>query len=362
VLAMTATPRASTTTSRTTQADVARSAGVHRTTVSLALKGHPRIPAATRKRIRRIADQLGYTPDPMLSSLVAYRSRNRPVAYRGTLAWMVSSALGFDWQEVPHFRNSYAGALARARRCGFEFELFDLNAKGMRPDRLAGILRARNISGLLLCPQRMPRATLDFPWEKFSAVTFGYGIAEPKLHTVSPAHYLAVRRIMDELHRRGYQRIGLALDGAQNERTDGHNLAAYLVSEQAARHATAVPPLFAPYTDVGALGRWIERHQPDAIVSGAYYVLDMLRELKIMVPDELGVACPCIASPDTRLAGVFEDWERIGEIAVDVLVAMLNRGEHGVPDLPQRLHVEGPWVQGTTLRTAIGAERSTLNV
>jgi DNA-binding LacI/PurR family transcriptional regulator len=352
---MTSLPRATTTPSRTTQADVARSAGVHRTTVSLALKGHPRIPVTTQNRIRRIADKLGYSPDPMLSSLVAYRSRNRPAAYRGTLAWLVSSALGFDWQDVPHFRHSYAGALARARRCGFELELFDLHASGISTDRLAGILRARNISGLLLCPQRTPRAALAFPWETFSAVTFGYGIAEPRLHTVSPAHYLAVRRIMDELRRQGYRRIGLALDGAQNERTDGHNLAAYLVSEDAATHPLAVPPLHAPYTSVAALGAWIERHQPDAIVSGAYYVLDMLRELKIKVPEELGVACPCIASPDSGLAGVFEDWEHIGEIAVDVLVAMVNRGERGVPDRPQRLHVEGPWVPGTTLRSAIEA-------
>jgi LacI family transcriptional regulator/LacI family repressor for deo operon, udp, cdd, tsx, nupC, and nupG len=61
---------------------------------------------------------------------------------------------------------------------------------------------------------------------------------------------------------------------------------------------------------------------------------------------------PRIPSRDTGLTGVFENWERIGEIAVDVLVAMLNRGERGVPDLPQRLHVEGPWVQGSTLRLA----------
>lgn len=335
--------------SRVTQADVARRAGVHRTTVSLALKGHPRIPSSTRKRVRRIADQLGYMPDPMLSSLVAYRTRKRPVVYHGTLAWLVSSALGFDWRAVPHFRHSYEGALSRARRCGFEFELFDLNAPGMRPRRLAEILQARNISGLLLCPQRVPHVTLDFPWEKFSAVTFGYGVAQPKLHTVSPAHYLAVRRIMEELHRLGYRRIGLALDGAQNERTDGHNLAAYLVSEDAAHRRLSIPPLEAPYTAIDALGAWIKRHRPDAIVSGAYYVLDMLRTLKIKVPQQLGVACPCIPSLETGLTGIFEDWGRIGEIAVDVLVAMLNRGERGVPDRPQRLHVEGPWVAGKTV-------------
>src|SRR4051812_15460496 len=216
---------------RTTQNDVARVAGVHRTTVSLALKRHPRIPGDTQERVRRIADELGYRPDPMLSSLVAYRTQKRPVTFHGTLAWLVSSAEGFNWRDVPHFCDSYEGARARARRCGFEFELFDFHCVDMTPARLASILRARNITGLLLCPQRVPRLTLEFPWEDFSAVTFGYGMAEPKLHTVSPAHYLAVRRIMQELERLGYRRIGLALDGAQNERTDGNNLGAYLVSE-----------------------------------------------------------------------------------------------------------------------------------
>lgn len=336
---------------RTTQDDVARAAGVHRTTVSLALKRHPRIPTETQERVRRIADELGYMPDPMLSSLVAYRTQKRPATFHGTLAWLVSSAEGFNWREVPHFCDSYEGALARARRCGFELESFDLHAPGMTPNRLAGIFRARNITGLLLCPQRIPRVTLEFPWEHFSAVTFGYGMIEPKLHTVSPAHYLAVRRIMGELRALGYRRIGLALDGAQNERTDANNLAAFLVSEDAARQPLAVPPLHEPYTSVAALGTWIRRYQPDAIVSGAYYVLDMLRELGIDVPRQLGVACPCIPSPDTGLAGVFEDWRCIGEIAVDVLVAMMNRGERGVPARPQRLHVEGPWVVGRSVRT-----------
>jgi LacI family transcriptional regulator/LacI family repressor for deo operon, udp, cdd, tsx, nupC, and nupG len=207
---------------------------------------------------------------------------------------------------------------------------------------------------LLLCPQRIPHAILELPWAEFSAVTFGYGVAEPKLHTVSPAHYLAVRRSMHELRRLGYRRIGLALDAAQNERTDANNLAAYLVGEDAAHRPLAVPPLYEPYSAVEALGRWIKRHQPDAIVSGAYYVMAMLDQLGIRAPEDVGVACPCIPSPDTGVAGVYEDWRYIGEIAVDLLVAMVNRGERGVPLRPQRLHVEGPWVAGRTLRRGRG--------
>jgi LacI family transcriptional regulator/LacI family repressor for deo operon, udp, cdd, tsx, nupC, and nupG len=122
------------------------------------------------------------------------------------------------------------------------------------------------------------------------------------------------------------------------------------VGKYGSDNPSAVPPLHEPYANVAALGAWIHRHEPDAIVSGAYYVLDMLRELKISAPDQLGVACPCIPFPETELSGIFEDWKCLGEIAVDAVVAMLNRAERGAPVRPQRLHVEGPWIAGRTLR------------
>ncbi len=50
--------------------DVARSAGVHRTTVSLALRNHPRIPQATRDRVKQIANDLGYRINPLVSALM----------------------------------------------------------------------------------------------------------------------------------------------------------------------------------------------------------------------------------------------------------------------------------------------------
>jgi len=44
--------------------DVARAAGVHQTTVSLALRNHASIPAATRERIKAAAAELGYKQIP----------------------------------------------------------------------------------------------------------------------------------------------------------------------------------------------------------------------------------------------------------------------------------------------------------
>ena len=119
---------------------------MHRGTVSLALKHSPRIPAETRERILKLAEEMGYVPDPMLSSLAAYRNRQRETSYHGTLAWLTNSRNGVNWRLSPHYLAYYEGALERARSYGYKLEVFDINSEGMTPGRLEKIFEARNIS------------------------------------------------------------------------------------------------------------------------------------------------------------------------------------------------------------------------
>ena len=50
-------------------ADVARGAGVSKTAVSFAFNSQDRVSAQTVGRIRRVAEQLGYTPHPVARML-----------------------------------------------------------------------------------------------------------------------------------------------------------------------------------------------------------------------------------------------------------------------------------------------------
>jgi DNA-binding LacI/PurR family transcriptional regulator len=196
---------------RVTQADVAREAKVHRSTVSMAFSQHPNIPEDTRNRILSVAEKLGYAPDPMLSALAAYRSQNRPTSFKGALAWIVNSAFDFDWRTRSHYVDYHKGAALRAKFHGFKLDIFDVNSPGMSSERIGKILHARRISGLLLCPQPRPNTNFDFCWEEFSSVTFGYSLTTPKLHTVAPTQFRASLEAMRQLHLRGYRRIGWRL-------------------------------------------------------------------------------------------------------------------------------------------------------
>lgn len=66
--------------------EVAAAAKVCVMTVSLALRDNPRISEATRARIKRLAAELGYHPDPELSRLMNHLRASRTA--RGNIAWL----------------------------------------------------------------------------------------------------------------------------------------------------------------------------------------------------------------------------------------------------------------------------------
>lgn len=55
-----------------------------------------------------------------------------------------------------------------------------------------------------------------------------------------------------------------------------------------------------------------------------------------------------------ELAGIDENPREVGAAAVDYVAGMIHRNERGVPLLPQRVLIDGTWVDGGTVRAAAG--------
>lgn len=54
---------------------IAKLAGVSRTTASRVINGLPGVRLSTRERVLKVINELGYQPDPTAQSLAAHRSR-----------------------------------------------------------------------------------------------------------------------------------------------------------------------------------------------------------------------------------------------------------------------------------------------
>ncbi|MCR6630477.1 MAG: LacI family transcriptional regulator [Magnetospirillum sp.] len=195
-----------------TLADVAREAKVHVTTVSLAMRNHPRLPEETRNRIRQLAEKMGYSPDPFLQALVAYRGKTMNRRNPPTLAYVTNWKTRWGWQKTTAHPEFYAGAKAKARELGFNLEHFWLGEPGMTQERLDQILNTRGINGVVIAShmREMDRA-LQLDWSRFSAVKIDYFPHEPKLHNVTNNQCDVIRLAMQRLIAGGYRRIGFVM-------------------------------------------------------------------------------------------------------------------------------------------------------
>ncbi|CAM3018653.1 LacI family DNA-binding transcriptional regulator [Rariglobus hedericola] len=334
------------------QQDIALKAGVHITTVSLALRDDPRLAETTRRRIQDLAMEMGYTPDPMLSALTVYRNRSKRIHHQGTLAWLCPPTIKSHGPQG--FAHYLKGAEERATELGYKLEVFYFSELG--GSRLSSVLRARNIKGLLIPPQAHSRAHLDFDWNEFSSVCFGFTLSWPRLHLITNAQYSSSRLAVRMLRTRGYHRLGFVTTRETDERTDQNFRAGFLSEQHDFLPENRIPPLVLEDTTIATeckeFAAWYRRHKPDVILYIYPTVAEFLRLLKI-TPKQCGSASLSVTALDGSLAGVYQNDLLIGHKAVDFLIDMLHRNERGIPPKRFQFFVESEWVEGKSIRPAV---------
>ncbi|MBC8041106.1 MAG: LacI family DNA-binding transcriptional regulator [Opitutaceae bacterium] len=341
---------------RTTTRDIAAEAGVHPATVSRALRNHPSIPEETRKRVQSIAEKLGYKPDPMLASLMAYRQATQPTHYNATLAWVTNHPDREGWKNQLVARDYFQGAERRATALGYKIETFWLREPGMTAARASTILATRAIQGLLLAPQPDYQGRADLDWDRFSSVALGFSLITPALHIIANHQFSSMLLAVDHLRALGYRRVGLVLADFNDERTHHNWTGAFLGRQLTWPESERLPCLRLPALEADAFHAWRETHRPDAILTPNFdVVLGWLAQRGLTVPDDIGLCAVPTYDSGHFYAGVQENSLLIGEAAVEFLIGMLHRNERGVPPVPHRLLIESTWLPGRTLRNPVAA-------
>lgn len=338
--------------------DVAEKAGVHLTTAARAMKNDPRVQKETQELIHRVAKELGYVPDPMLSALSTYRTAIRPSPYHGTVVWLTNFATRAGWQ-CESFNFYREGAKEALARHGYHLEDFWLQEPGMSLRRAAQIIESRGIRGILVCPLPTSDFHLEFPWDRFAAVAFGHTLVKPALHFVTASHYQNMQICLREVHRRGYRRPGLVTWDEISKRVAESWTAAYRTPPFEGDWDAFIPilkleqrPTIFSDANREIFLAWMRRHRPDVVLVVDQHILEWLREAGTRVPEEVAYVSPSLQKSNTGIhAGVLEPSLEIGSTAGEFLVGMLNRGEYGVPKIPRRILLDGAWQQGPTVGT-----------
>lgn len=340
-----------------TMQKIADEAGVSRMAVSLALRNSPKISPETRERIQEIARRLDYRPNPLVSALMTQLREVRRVPRPTTMAFVTAYPTADGWRRPGPFVDFFDGAKARAEALGYTMEEWWAREPKLSEERFSEILFNRNIHGLLIAPLPAGGSTLNLKWPKFAVATIAFSLASPVIHRASNDQYHSILMAIEHLRARGYQRIGLAITEEQDVRVQRKWSAGYLVDQQSLKPADRIPHLLVSGQFNRAFVDWYREFKPDAVLTQEPRCLDLLREIGVRVPGDVGVAHLALTESDSGFAGVNQNGRLVGASAVDLIDAQLRRNERGLPASPKTLLVQGRWIEGPTVR-ALPKKRS----
>lgn len=332
-------------TSPITQRELARRCEVHPSTVCLALRNAPSIPAATRLRIQEMAHELGYRLNVAARNL-AFLRQDRTAMPPMPLAWVNQEPERDFWRRHPEGRRLLAAAAARAAGIGYYLEEFWAGEPGMSAARLTQIIRTRGIAGVAFPVHSVwTEALIEAGWDEFALVAMNDHRAASHVDTICPDYYRNLDLTLDHAAEQGFRRIGLALSTEFDRTSRGLVRSGYLRFNAGLGAGARLRVCVLPEEDgrgarTAALLRWMRTARPDVVMLRAADYPAGRPPIDVATVDlKLEGECP-------DRSGIDERPEQIAAAAIDCLAAKIQRFEKGRSAEPEIRLIAGSWCPG----------------
>ncbi|MFC5404502.1 LacI family DNA-binding transcriptional regulator [Cohnella soli] len=178
--------------------DIAKKAGVSVTTVSRALNGYDDVSEDTRKKIKKVAEELSYSPNAVARSLVSKKTR--------TIGLIISDINRAGAKDAFAYE-ILCGINDRAGELNYDLLLFSTNPSKQMEKSYVSLCRERNVEGAILSGLRLDDPYLHevieqsaFPCVLVDIPKTGDNVA----HITSDGRLgaaMAVRHLLDYGHR-----------------------------------------------------------------------------------------------------------------------------------------------------------------
>lgn len=333
---------------RATIADVAKHAGVSKTTVSMVLRKDAKISESTRQKVMAAAEKLKYVPDPALSRIAAHRWKTKLASSGSTLAYISMAPKN----RLPSLR--FYGARNMAEELGYRLEFFALDAYPSIT-ALLKIIYNRGIRGVILGRFTVEhRGIIDCSlWSHFSVVACGMGYADPPFHCVIPNFHRSITVSVQKLLERGLRKIGLVVPTYEAHSYklslhDGYKYSAFYYETGVSNNGNGMPVFLDEFENAGYFEKFRQWHalsKPEAFivpVTGRYY--DWLRAIGIDCE-----RCAISLSWDEarpEIAGWLLPHDDLGARSVSILHSLMLSNEVGIPSSRSLIMIDMPWRDG----------------
>lgn len=336
---------------RVTLKDIARHANLSVAAVSMALRNHASLPQSTIQRIKKIAAELGYRPDPALCALAAHRCRVRPSRSISVIALISNWSTREGWLDVPGMRELFDAAKAHADSLGFDLQHFWAREHGGFSRRLSDVLNARGIKSVVLAPAETMETTENMDWDQFSVVSLEPPPLDLAVPHVGINHYANVVRCWRELTQRGFSRVGFVTTPDRFDHGDGQSIAAHTFTQSRTAHPFNQIPVLTLETgdEEKQVAAWLKQYRPEAVIGCTPRFMRAARKLGVNLPSDVNYVSLNVDQEEPGTSGIVSNFSMVGEAAIDALNQLLQRGVTGRQQSAVGTHIEGIWREGNTL-------------
>ena len=180
--------------------DIAEVVGKSVAAVSRALNDYDDISEETRTYIKRVAREMGYSPNP-----AAQRLRRRTTDTLGFIL-PVFSPKSFD----PYFSELLAGIANEATKHGFDLLVSTCAAEKAEVRAYSRLISSRHVDGMVVARPRWQDARIDLLQKKqFPFAVIGAADVPEHVPSVSEDATLGARLLVEHLVEHGHERIAL---------------------------------------------------------------------------------------------------------------------------------------------------------
>jgi DNA-binding LacI/PurR family transcriptional regulator len=335
-----------------TLATIARKLNVSKVTVSLGLRGNPRISARMREQIVRVGAELGYKPHPMVSALMAsLRKNRRPVGFFN-LAFLTAFDSADGWREYPTVVRYFESARRHADILGYGVVHHWTGEARGSGKRLSTILDAGGIPGVIIAPLPRRGVKLNLDWARFAAVAIGWSFDEVPCHHVANNQFHSINTTLETCLRRGFRRIGFAVTRNVDAKSEHVWLSAYLGFHALHPELRKIAPCLLDQFTEADYAAWYKKNRPEVIITTHLDLVSWSQNLGLRIPDDIRFVHLDWNPALTGLSGMDQQPEEIGAAAVELLVDQISLHRRGIPKVPKSVHIEGLWQEGASLPSA----------
>ncbi len=323
-------------------------------TVSLALRNRPDISESTRERIKKIAQELGYTPDATLQALMDQVRTQKPQRFKALIAVLHVVQRSFA-EETPSYAAWMRGAAERGAAMGYQLDDFWLADTTLDAQALERTLAVRNVRGLLLpC---WPNATalpkkLHFLLQRYPCATMGNPPSCcPAVPGAKNDRFGTGKELFGKAVQAGCRRLGLVLLNDAEPVGDERFAAALNSAAKSAQNVTLLPVLHLDDGNARAeFMTWLGKQAPDCIIATAPRVGIWLTDAGVQMPDQVSFLYWQVGDHTPGWSGTCQNERAVGAAALDHIIGQLHLGKpQSGADFHCKTLVLSTWVEGTTL-------------